>query len=149
MSELIPAGVSEDVLEIVRRVRSGETTFGKIARERGMYRMQLYRLMLGELGEAYHELVTDLLVTRVAEADEDLDSAADKVEVAKRKAQASFARMDLERRRPALYGPKQEVKHSGGAPTLNIVLLDRPSDGGRVVEGTPVPATPGPAGGAG
>ena len=100
-----------------------------------MYRMQLYRLMLGELGEAYHELVTDLLVTRVAEADEDLDSAADKVEVAKRKAQASFARMDLERRRPALYGPKQEVKHSGGAPTLVVVTT-----GGSTPPGSPVPA---------
>ena len=41
---------------------------------------------------------------------------------------------------PERYSPKVEHKHSGVAPMLNIVLLDRPSDGGRVIEGTPVPS---------
>lgn len=46
------------------------------------------------------------------------------------------------------YSPKVEHKHSGGAPTLNIVLLERPSDpgalGGVVLDGTPATALPAP-----
>lgn len=118
---VLPSGVDPEVLAIVERVRTGEVTFAAIAREKGWNRMKLYRFMLSELGDAYHEVVTDLLTARIAEADEKLEDAAGKDDVAKRKAIANFARMDLERRRPALYGPKQEVKHSGNAPTLVIV----------------------------
>lgn len=104
-------------------------------------RRQVYRWMLSELGdEKYRDLVTQCLVARVADADEALELATDPVQISKWRETARFARLDLERRRPALYGPKQEVKHSGVVPTLNIILLSGPSEGGQMIDVTPVAA---------
>jgi hypothetical protein len=143
---VLPSEVDPEVLAIVERVRSGDVTFAAVAREKGWHRFKLYRFMLSELGDKYHELVTDLLTVRISEADEGLENAEGKDEVAKRKAIANFARMDLERRRPALYGPKQEVKHSGQISRVFRVEVVSEAEAGVVVDGTPVPsALPAPA----
>lgn len=117
-----------------------------LAAEQGKSRRTIYRWMMAGLGdENYHELVTEALVSRVADADDELheaSSAGDPVRVTAAREACRFSRMDLERRRPALYGPKQEVKHSGGGPTLNIVLLERPTAGGAVLDVTPVAVLP-------
>lgn len=112
-----------------------------LAAEQGKSRRTIYRWMLSGLGdEQYEDLVTEALVSRVADADDELEAAReskDPVRVTAARENCRFSRMDLERRRPHLYGPKQEVKHSGGGPTLNIVLLGSPT-GGAVGNGTQV-----------
>lgn len=140
----LPIPKPENLPELVRRYAEGRTSLRKLARELGVDHKVLYRWLLAETGEAHAEVVTSCLVARIADADEDLEGATDKTDVAKRTAQARFARMDYERRRPNLYGVKQEVKHTSD-PVLHIhtTALD---GGGRVVEGTQVPSTlPAPA----
>lgn len=134
------------VPEIVSRYLAGESMW-VLAKECNKSRRTLYRWMLSELGgDDYREVVTECLVNRVADADQELDDARkskDPVRVSAAREACRFARMDLERRRPALYGPKQEVRHSGMAPTLNIVLLDKPSDSvGQVIEAEPAQEGP-------
>jgi hypothetical protein len=141
----------EALPEIVTRYLSGES-MADIAPDFRKSRRTLYRWMLTELGgEVYREVVTQCLVARVADADQELEDARnahDPVRVAAAREVCRFARMDLERRRPALYGPKQEVKHSGAAPSFTVVLLAQPSEGGGVViDGSHVPALPAVVGG--
>ena len=82
----------------------------QIAKEIGMSKRALYFWMLGGLGdEKYREVVTQCLIARIADADDALEGAGDQVEVAKCREIARFARMDFERRRPMLYGPKAVV----------------------------------------
>lgn len=124
----------EKVPEIVERYLSGEPV-PSLAAECGVDRRKLYDWMFTELGgEKYQELVTRCLVARIADADTRLERSTDLLEFQKARESAKFYRMDFERRRPALYGVKQEVSHSGGGPTFQVVLLERPSGGGRVVE---------------
>ena len=125
--------------EIVRRYAAGESLL-VLEKEcgHGVSRRTLYRWMLAEVGgEKYAELVTQCLVARVAEADEALEVSKTSEDITRAREMARFSRMDFERRRPALYGPKKEVVHSGGAPTLNIVLLQSPTGAvEKVIEGT-------------
>jgi hypothetical protein len=48
-----------------------------------------------------------MLVNRVADGDEKLEDAKDVLEIQRAREIVKFARMDFERRRPALYGVKQ------------------------------------------
>lgn len=59
--------------------------------------------------DAYRDTITMALATRVAEADERLEAADDPVSIARAREIARFSRMDFERRRPNLYGPRQHV----------------------------------------
>ena len=128
---------------VISRYLAGESV-QDIAKDCRVTRRTIYNWMLAGLGEErYYALVTQCLVARVADADEELEKArgsGDSVRVSAAREVARFSRMDLERRRPALYGQKQEVKHSGVAPSFTVVLLDRPSDA-RLVDRavTPVP----------
>ena len=148
-AEIDPEVRGELLPEAVRRYAGG-ASLRALAKEYGVSRSTLYRWLFTEMGgEEYRGLVTDCLVARIAEADEGLEDADSLLEVTKRRDIARFARMDFERRRPALYGPKQEVKHSGVMPSLTIVLAAS-EGGGRVLEGTPdASALPAPVEGAG
>lgn len=121
--------VDAGVPEIVERYLSG-VSMQEIAKEKRVDRRRLYDWMFTELGpKEYQEVVTRCLVARVSDADDELEAArlsGDPVRVSAARETCRFVRMDLERRRPSLYGPKQEVKHTQ-APVLNIVLLDKPS----------------------
>lgn len=127
-----------DIPAIVDRYLKGESV-DSIAADNLVSRRTIYNWMLAGLGEErYHQVVTECLVARVADADQELAAARlskDPVRVSAAREACRFARTDLERRRPKLYGVKQEVEHTV-APVLNIVLLDRPS--GAVVDVTPV-----------
>ena len=67
----------------------------------------LYRYMLKELGPEYYSVQQDILISKIADADANLDAADSNYAVARATAQGKFARFDLERRHPALYGPRQ------------------------------------------
>lgn len=114
----------------------------KLAKKYGVERSTIYRWILGAVGdEKYRDLVTDCLISRIAEADDEMDRAEDVLGVQKAREKARFARMDFERRRPSLYGVKQEVEHKV-APVLHII---RAAPVEKVVEGSHVPpALPAP-----
>lgn len=118
-----------DIPAIVERYLRGESV-DAIAADNGACRRTIYNWMLAGLGEErYHEVVTQCLVARVADADQELAAARlskDPVRVSAAREACRFARTDLERRRPKLYGVKQEVEHVV-APSINFVLLERPS----------------------
>lgn len=100
---------------IVRRYATGESV-QTLATEAGVHRATLYRWMLAGIGDKqYHALVTNCLVQRVADADAALADAREPCDIARAREQARFARMDLERRRPHLYGQQARVtvEHAG------------------------------------
>lgn len=87
-----------------------------IAAEHGVDRGTIYDWMLAGLGkEQYNQLITRALVRRVATADEQLEGAEEPHHIARAREVCRFARMDLERRRPELYGQKSHltVEHTG------------------------------------
>ena len=96
-----------DVAELAARYAAGES-MQTLAAEHSVHRSTLYRwLLAGQGDDKYHELVTHCLVQRVAEADAMLlDESCD---IARAREVARYSRMDLERRRPALYGAKPEL----------------------------------------
>lgn len=102
-------------------------------------------MLAGKGDKAYADLVTEVLVNRIADADEVLEECLakkDGVRASVARDMAKFARTDFERRRPALYGMKQEVQHTV-VPQFTVMLLEKPSgaggqgDVGRVLEHTP------------
>ena len=96
--------------EIITRYLNGES-LQTIAPDYRVSSRTLYRWMLNGLGDAgYQSLVTDTLINRIADADVDLELAPDMCQVTRASHRARYARMDFERRRPALYGPKQELQ---------------------------------------
>ena len=90
--------------DLIARYAQGEQ-LQELAAEANVHRITLYRWMLSGLGdEQHHNVVTDCLVHRIADADHALLNAPDICNVTRAREMAKFARMDLERRRPHLYG---------------------------------------------
>jgi hypothetical protein len=82
-------------------------TLAQIADHHGVSAPAIYAAIYGDVGAAEHEeLVTRSLTARIAQADQLLDTASDPLNLARAREQARLRRMDLERRRPRLYGPK-------------------------------------------
>ena len=114
-----------DIPTAIQRYLDGES-MQVLAKEwqispQGAYK-RFKRYALSYTGAEYADLITQALVDRVAEADERLDNAPDAVEIARAREIARFARMDLERRRPKLYGQKQEVVTDN---TIRVIIDDR------------------------
>jgi lambda repressor-like predicted transcriptional regulator len=108
--------------EILSRINQG-ASLRQLANELGVSNVGLRAWLLRENGEHYNEAITNALTLRVAEADDALEAADDVVSIARAREQARFARMDFERRRPALYGQRQQIMHDIG-PDLGDLLRD-------------------------
>ena len=90
-------------------------TLTEAAEQYGVSKQAMRMWLLSEAPEEYRQAQTEGLLTRIAEADDGIAEAKDTrdpIVLACAREQARFARMDLERRRPHLYGPKQEVTHT-------------------------------------
>lgn len=110
----------EAVKQAVERYVAGDSV-QDIAQTFKVDRGIIYDWMLADLGpQKYEGLVTRVLVSRVRRADQMLEEAETPHHIARAREIARFARMDLERRRPHLYGPKQEVRVD-----MNVNLADR------------------------
>lgn len=107
---------------IVQRYVNGES-MQDLAAEHGVNRTTIYRWMLSEQGDKHADTVTQVLINRISEADAMLESAPDPCNIARAREMARFARMDLERRRPSLYGQRTQVTHEVG-PDLGEMLRD-------------------------
>lgn len=114
------AEVNPSLPAVVERYRAGESV-QEIAKDCKVAARTIYRWMLSGLGDKeYYSLVTEALVDRIADADMALENAKNIVDVAKAKSAMRFSRMDLERRRPFLYGVKTE-----GPDNKVIVVVNR------------------------
>ena len=94
--------------DLVQRYLNGESIQTLADNSQHCFRT-IYQWLLRDCGADYEHVQTQALINRIADADYQLHIAANKVSVARAREQAKFARMDFERRRPKLYGPKQEV----------------------------------------
>ena len=92
----------------VERYLAGES-MEAIARDEPCSLRTLYRYMLKELGPEYYSVQQDILIGRIADADASLADADSNWRVAQAQAMGKFARFDLERRHPQLYGPRQAI----------------------------------------
>ena len=100
------------VQDMLKRYLQGETIF-EMQSDTGATRNALYYALLGRSDDPVtRDLVTQALTARVARADKLLEDASGPYEIAKAREMAKFYRMDLERRRPALYGQQTRHEHT-------------------------------------
>lgn len=92
-----------------------------LADQYGVYRNAIYSWLLGGLGDTDHStLVTQALTARISRADGLLEDGDNPLDATRGDRMARWARQDLERRRPHLYGPKQEITLT--LPEVNLTF---------------------------
>ena len=108
--------------DYIQRYLNGES-MQTIASELGVHRATLYRHMLADTRADHHDIVTHMLVQRISDANQRLENADNACDIARACEMARFARMDYERRRPALYGQRQQldVTHHSYSDTLRSI----------------------------
>lgn len=123
---------------ILQRIQRGES-LRTIAVGLGVSKIGLRAWLLREDAERYNDVITAALTQRVAEADEMLEDADSVLNVARAREIARFSRMDLERRRPHLYGQRTQVTVdiAPGLPDRLRAARDRAAS---VAEVTALPA---------
>ena len=120
--------------DIVSRYAQGES-LTTLAAEHHVNRSTVYRWILGGLGDQqHHDLITACLINRVCEADQALDTATDAIAISRAREQARFYRMDLERRRPGLYGSRVDVTVSASAELGKLLEEMSARKQGRLIE---------------
>lgn len=115
------------IIAALEEYRAG-ATLQQIATKHSVTKEAIYAWLLGNLGGSQHtDIVTEALTSRIAKADELLESADNPLTLARARELCRFYRMDLERRRPHLYGQKQEVTHRlPDGPVISINCLVAP-----------------------
>lgn len=117
-----------DPQPILDRIHRGES-LRTIAADLGVSNVGLRAWLLREDAEQYQHVITAALALRVAEADEELDSASDNISIARAREQCRFSRMDLERRRPLLYGQKaQQAINIAGSGEIQVQIVSYASN---------------------
>ena len=111
---------TNEVPDYVKRYLNGES-IQTLAQEQGIHRATLYRHMLSDLGDCHEQVVTSMLIKRIADADEKLED--DNCDIARAREMARFARMDFERRRPHLYGARPAVAVNVGANEMQVQIV--------------------------
>lgn len=118
---------------VLARIRKGEG-LRSIGKSLGLSQEGVRKWLLREVGPEYQEVQTDGLLQRVVDADRMLEDADDAVDIARAREIARFARMDLERRRPNLYGQRSHVTIENVGDLAEKLRRARE----RVIEGTVV-----------
>lgn len=114
----------DDIRQALEDYNAG-ATLKQIGDKYGVSRQAIYGWLLGELGGNEHAaLVTRSLTSRIAKGDDCLEMANNPLDLQRGREMARNARLDLERRRSNLYGPKQEITVS--QPILNITVVTSP-----------------------
>ena len=109
---------SSQIPSVVQQYLDGQS-IQELALQHQRCHRTIYNWLLKECGPDYEDTVTDALIARIADADLQLDTAESPLQIARAREVAKFARMDFERRRPKLYGPKQEVQQD---TTIRVVI---------------------------
>jgi hypothetical protein len=92
----------------LERIKRGEG-LRSLGKSLGLSQEGVRKWLFREVGPEYVEMQTDGLVERIVHADRLLEAARDPVDITRAREMARFARMDLERRRPHLYGQRTHV----------------------------------------
>lgn len=112
----------ERVLSVIKEYATGNVSYRDLARKHDVDPATIYHWILGGVGDKEHaELVTQALTRRIAEADQKLEAAGNYLQLGKAREAMRFTRMDLERRRPNLYGQKQLVAVVGEVRVTGLV----------------------------
>lgn len=106
--------------EIVQRYRNGESV-QTLAQESKTSLRTLYYWLFKAAGPGHEDLQTECFISRLADADYMLLQAETKLQVARARECMKTWRLDFERRRPELYGPRLDVKQD----TSITVIVDR------------------------
>lgn len=128
MAELPVSGPS--IPSVVQRYLNGES-LQQLASEYDKCHRTIYNWLLKECGPQYEEMVTQALVARIADADWQLETATTPLQIARARECAKFSRMDFERRRPKLYGQKQEIQQD---TTIRVLIEPIPAPKVRQVQ---------------
>ena len=117
---------SMDPEPILDAINSGRS-LREIAAQIGVSNVALRAWLLREDSDQYRDAITNALTTRIAEADEALDTASDAVSITRAREVGRYARMDYERRRPHLYGQRPtQIAVSGNGVTVQLVSYAAP-----------------------
>lgn len=134
MSDSLPVPSSPSIPDIIQRYLNGES-IQVLAKEHQVNRQTIYNWMLAETGPEYDSIITQALVKRISDADELLETAPDQLGITRAREMARFYRQDFERRRPKLYGQKQELTTDN---TIRVIIDDRSPVTPHIVERTPI-----------
>jgi|ERR1041385_316239 DNA invertase Pin-like site-specific DNA recombinase len=130
-----PALTKQQLPEIIQRYLDGES-IQTIAKDARVARRTIYKWMHRIGDHEYYDLVTDAMITRLADADHELSVARTKGHIARAREEARYTRWDLERRRPSIFGYKQEVKQD---TTVTITVQKYVQEPPKQVNQTPQP----------
>jgi hypothetical protein len=108
MSEEKKELTQADLPEIVRRYVNGES-IQTIAGDSRRSRQTIYNWIHTVGEQQYPDIVRQAMITRMADADEDLHNAGTLVDIARASSECRYTRWDLERRWASQFGPKQEL----------------------------------------
>lgn len=112
----------ESIKAALESYRSG-ATLEAIATHYGVTKQAIYGWLLGDLGGDKHSyIVTQALTSRIASSDDRLETADNPLDLARAREMCRNSRLDFERRRPHLYGPKQEIT-TNIQPVMNIQII--------------------------
>lgn len=114
----LPVPQSHPIPSVVQQYLDGQS-IQELALQYQRSHRTIYNWLLKECGPDYEDTVTDALIARIADADLQLEKAVSPLQIARAREVAKFARMDFERRRPKLYGPKQEIQQD---TTIRVVI---------------------------
>ncbi len=95
--------------DIIQRYVNGESV-RTLAEECAVSRQTIYNWIFSGVGDEHYEhTVSAVMIRRIADADQELETAACMFDLARAREKMKFTRMDFERRRPKLYGIKQDL----------------------------------------
>lgn len=113
-----PAPLSkEEILPVVLARYLDGASIVELAQEFGREWRTLYNWLFAYNGDQHRERVRTAMTYRIADADLDLETASDKIQVARARERCRFVRMDYERRYPQEYGQQQVTSQS-----INIIV---------------------------
>jgi transposase-like protein len=112
-----------EIVAMAIKAYSRGMTIKEIAETYGVTNDTIYSWILAETGpKEYANLITGALTSKIAKADNLLEVADSPLDLARARELARFSRMDYERRRPHLYGVKQEITNITPPPILSITI---------------------------
>lgn len=110
-----PVPISPPIPDIIRRYLNGEST-AQLAKESHVARATIYNWIHRQ--DADPNLVNQVLITRFAECEEQLERASDPLELARARELNNNAKWQLERR-SRMFAAKQEVQQD---TTIRVVI---------------------------
>lgn len=111
------------IVDALQALETG-SSLRDIAKSINMAYATLRVWLLDDIPNEYKPAQRRALLTRIAESDEELETASDHVAIARARERCKFTRWDAERRLPTMFSPRQEITGPGGGP-IQLDNLER------------------------